>query len=109
MTVNHATLLKKYLELPVQLETSIDGLDEEQLDLTLGTGWSIREYVHHTVEGELIWQLFLRAIIGTNGIEFPIRWYFAITQDEWAMRWASGKRELEPTIALFKGSTASLA
>lgn len=109
MSANHTTLLNKYLKLPNRLETAIAGLEQKQLDLTLDKGWSIREYVHHTVEGELIWQLFLRAIIGTNGIEFPIRWYFGISQDDWAERWSSGKRALEPTLTLFHGSTASLA
>jgi hypothetical protein len=108
MTSKHNILLEKYLLLPNRLEAAIAGLNEVQLNLTLGTGWSIREYVHHTVEGELIWQMFLRAILGTNGIEFPIHWYFALTQDEWAKRWAYGKRAVGPTLSLFRGSTASL-
>jgi hypothetical protein len=108
MTGKQTILLEKYLKLPARLEAAIEGLDEAQIDLTLGTGWSIREYVHHTVEGEMMWQIFLRAILGTNGIEFPIQWYFAITQDAWAERWASGKRAVGPTLALFRGSTASL-
>jgi hypothetical protein len=55
-----------------------------------------------------MWQMFLRAILGTDGIEIPIQWYFKISQDEWAKRWASGKRDVEPTLALFHGSIASL-
>ncbi len=109
MSNSHEMLLKKYLHLPERLEAAIAGLDEAQLDLTLEAGWSIREYVHHTVEGELMWQIFLRAILGTDGIEFPVQWYFVINQDDWAKRWASGKRAVEPTLALFRGSTASLA
>ena len=109
MTAVEEMLLEKYLKLPDQLEAAIAGLDEDQLDLNLGKGWSIRQYVHHTVEGEMMWQLFLRAILGQDGIEFPIQWYFAISQDEWAERWASGKRLVGPTLALFRGSTASLA
>jgi hypothetical protein len=105
---SHDSLLKRYQELPDRLEAAIAGLSEAQLDLTPGTGWSIREYVHHTVEGELMWQVFLRAILGTDGIEFPIQWYFTITQDDWAERWVSGKRAVGPTLALFRGSTASL-
>ena len=57
MADTHVTLLKRYLKLPDRLETAIAGLSESQLDLTLDSGWSIREYVHHTVEGELIWQV----------------------------------------------------
>jgi hypothetical protein len=108
MSTLHDPLLKRYLKLPERLEAAIAGLDEAQLDLTLGTGWSIREYVHHTVEGELMWQLFLRAILGTDGIELPIQWYFAMPQDDWAERWAFRKRLVEPTLALFRGSNASL-
>jgi len=107
MGKNHDILLTRYLQLPDRLEAVIAGLSEADLDRK-GAGWSIRQYVHHTVEGELMWQLFLRAIIGTNGIEFPIQWYFAISQDEWAERWASDKRAVEPTLALFRASTRSL-
>jgi hypothetical protein len=109
VTALHGSLFKRYLNLPDRLETAIAGLDDVQLNLRLSTGWSIREYVHHIVEGELMWQMFLRAILGTNGIAFPIRWYFAISQDDWVERWVSGKRALAPTLALFRGSTASLA
>jgi hypothetical protein len=108
MSDKHNLLLKKYLQLPDRLEAAVAGLSESDLDLR-GEGWSIRQYVHHTVEGELMWQLFLRAILGTNGIEFPIQWYFAISQDEWAEHWASDKRAVEPTLALFRASTRSLA
>jgi hypothetical protein len=107
MSESHDVLLKKYLQLPDRLEAAIAGLSESDLDLK-GDGWSIRQYVHHTVEGELMWQLFLRAILGTNGIEFPIQWYFAISQDEWAQHWFSDKRAIEPTLAIFRGSTSGL-
>jgi hypothetical protein len=108
MSDTHKVLLKRYSQLPDRLEAAIAGLSASDLNLR-GEGWSIRQYVHHTVEGVLMWQLFLRAILGTNGIEFPIQWYFAISQDEWAERWASGKRAIEPTLALFRASTRSLA
>jgi len=108
MTASHDSLLKRTLKLPDRLEAAIAGLDEAQLDLTLGTGWSIREYVHHTVEGELMWQIFMRAILGQDGIEIPIAWYFGLEQEEWGRRWAYGKRAVGPTLALFHGSTASL-
>jgi hypothetical protein len=107
MNEAHESLFKRYLQLPERLETAIDGLDEAGLDLK-GEGWSIRAYVHHAVEGELMWQLYLRAILGTDGVEFPIQWYFGLPQDEWAERWAYGKRAIGPTLIQFRGSTASL-
>ena len=108
MSDSNSSLLKRYLKLPDQLEAAIAGLDDDQLDLSMGTGWSIREYVHHTVEGEQMWQLFLKAILGQDGIQIPIQWYFALTQDEWAKRWASGKRAVGPSLGLYRASTASL-
>jgi hypothetical protein len=108
MSESPETLLQEYLQLPGRLEAAIAGLSEEQLDLTLGMGWSIRVYVHHTVEGELLWQMCLRSILGTDGIEFPIQWYFSISQDDWAQHWAYGKRPIEPALAQYRGSTASL-
>ncbi len=108
MSTKHQALLKKYAQLPDRLEAALAGLSELDLDRRTD-GWSIRQYVHHTVEGELMWQMFLRAIVGTDGIEFPIQWYFALTQDQWADCWATDKRAVEPTLALFQGSTRSLA
>jgi hypothetical protein len=108
MKQEHEALLTRYLELPKRLEEAIAGLTEKQLDLSMGTGWSIRAYVHHTVEGELLWEVFLRAIAGRDGIEIPIQWYLGLPQDEWAKRWAYDKRRIEPTLALFRGSTAAL-
>jgi hypothetical protein len=109
MNAENNALLEKYLQLPGRLEAAITGLDETDLDLTLGKGWSIRAYVHHTVEGELMWQVNLRAILGRDGIEFPFGWYFGLPQDEWAERWIYGKRAVGPSLALFRGSAASLA
>ncbi len=63
MTSDHSFLLKKYLQLPDRLEAAIAGLDEVQLDWRGQEGWSIRAYVHHTVEGELLWEVNLRAAV----------------------------------------------
>jgi hypothetical protein len=108
MTKSHEALLKKYLQLPGQLENAIAGLSESALDMKHGEGWSIRAYLHHTVEGEAMWQLFLRGIVGNNGSEFPIRWYFSISQDEWAKHWLYEKRPIEPSLNLFKANINNL-
>jgi hypothetical protein len=108
MSDSPETLLERYMHLPDRMESAIAGLSESQMDLTLGTGWSIREYLHHTVEGELLWQVNLRAIVGTDGVKFPFLWYMTIPQDEWAKRWAYGKRAIGPSLILFRGSTSSL-
>ena len=108
MSGPHGTLLKKYLELPDRLEAAIAGLSESQLDLQ-GDGWSIRSCVHHLVEGELIWQVNLRAAAGSDGIEFPMGWYFSQPQEVWAQRWCYDKRPVGPSLDLFRASTRNLA
>jgi hypothetical protein len=108
VTESHEVLLARYLQLPERLEAAIAGLTESQLDLTSSSGWSIREYVHHTVEGEWIWQVNLRAILGRDGIQFPFTWYFGLRQDDWADCWSYGTRPTGPALLLFRGSTANL-
>lgn len=108
MKEEYESLLQNYLHLPDQLDGAIAGLDECSLDLKQAEGWSIRQIVHHVVDGENIWQVNLRAIVGTDGILFPFTWYFALPQDEWARRWAYDKRPLESSLALFRDSTWNL-
>ena len=107
MSASHDELLKKYLQLPDRLEAAVAGLDEAGLDLK-GEGWSIRQYVHHTVEGELLWEINLRAAAGYDGIAFPMTWYFVQGQDTWADCWGYDRRPIEPALALFRGSTSNL-
>ena len=107
MSGTHDVLLKKYLQLPDRLEAAIAGLSESDLDLR-GEGWSIREYVHHTVEGELLWEINLRAAAGYDGIAFPMTWYFVQNQDTWAERWGYDRRPVEPALALLRGATRNL-
>jgi len=108
MALNHEFLLKKYLQLPDRLEAAIAGLSEAELDWKAGEGWSIRSYVHHTVEGELIWEVNLRAAAGRDGIAFPMEWYFCQEQDAWAEQWAYDRRPIDSALALFRGSTRNL-
>ena len=107
MSVKHEVLLKKYLQLPDRLEAAIAGLSESDLDLK-GDGWSIRQYIHHTVEGELLWEINLRAAAGCDGIAFPMNWYLVQNQDTWAERWGYDRRPIEPALALLRGATSNL-
>ena len=108
MREKHEILLKRYLDLPARLEAAIAGLNEAQLDLALEEGWSIRAYVHHTVEGEYLWQVLLRTMVGSDGIELPFQWYFIQSQDRWAEKWAYDRRPVGPALDLFRANTRSL-
>ncbi len=107
MSGPHESLLNKYLGLPDRLEAAIAGLSESQLDLQ-GEGWSIRSCIHHLVEGELIWQVNLRAAAGSDGIEFPMGWYFSQPQEVWAKDWCYDRRPVAPSLDLYRASTRNL-
>jgi hypothetical protein len=107
--VNEDPLLEQYSRLPESLEAALAGLDEASLDLRLDEGWSIRQYVHHVVDGEALWQMNLKVILGNNGVFFPFTWYFTHTQDEWADIWAYDRRPLGPTLAAFRASAWNLS
>ena len=108
MSGKHEGLLKRYLQLPDRLEAAVAGLSEADFDLALEDGWSIRAYVHHTVEGEYLWQVLLRAMVGSDGIELPFQWYFTRTQDAWAESWVYHRRPVGPALELFRANTRSL-
>jgi hypothetical protein len=56
-----------------------------------------------------MWEMFLRVIAGRDGAEFPIQWYFAISQDEWARHWIYDKRPIGPTLAVLRANTRNMS
>ena len=108
MNKSNETLLEEYRKLPEQLEACLDGLSEADLDFSLENGWSIRQYACHLVEGEQLWQINLRVIIGLNGAKFPFTWYPEHSQDEWAELWVYGKRSLEVMLEQYRADTRYL-
>jgi len=105
MNESNNELLDEYLKLPERLEAVIAGLEENDLDLSLESGWSIREYICHLVEGEQLWQINLRIIIGLNGEKFPFDWYPKLGSQE---RWAYRKRSLKVMLEQYYADTQYL-
>ncbi len=94
-------VLELYLGGPILLEQAFQGLTEPDLDLSLGPDtWSIRQYVHHVVDGDDIWRTAIRAALGGIQRAFSFQWYWDIPQDAWAVRWAYAGRPLDPSVAL---------
>lgn len=109
MSKSNSALLEDYLNLPAHLEEVIAGLKESDLDLSLESGWSIREYVCHLVEGEQLWQINLRVILGLNGAKFPFDWYPSLgSQERWVEIWAYGKRSLNVLLDQYRADTQYL-
>lgn len=98
-------IIAMYAGGPIQLETAIAGLSEEDLDITENDGaWTIRQIVHHVVDGDDIWKVFIKRAIGNPGGEFDLDWYMAIPQCEWVKRWSYATREIGPSLALFRAN-----
>jgi hypothetical protein len=109
MSKSQDELLCEYGKLPERLEAVIAGLDESDLDLRKDGEWSIRQYVCHIVEGEQLWQINLRVILGLNGTKFPFDWYPRLSQMEWSERWAYCKRSLQVMLDQYRADTQYLA
>jgi hypothetical protein len=95
--------LSQFREGPILLEHTVMGLQDSQLDFKpSGGGWSIRQIVHHIVDGDDIWKLGIKMAIGSEQAEFSLEWYTSQTQDAWADRWAYDLRSIGTSLSLLK-------
>jgi uncharacterized damage-inducible protein DinB len=95
--------LCQFREGPTLLEHTVMGLQDSQLDFKpSGGGWSIRQIVHHIVDGDDLWKLGIKMAIGNEQAEFSLGWYASQTQDTWADRWAYNQRSIGTSLSLLK-------
>jgi uncharacterized damage-inducible protein DinB len=93
------------LEGPALLERALAGLRDADLDAPPPqAGWTIRQIVHHVVDGDDLWKSCIKAALGNTPGEFSLAWYWAQPQDVWADRWAYARRSLDVSLALLKTS-----
>jgi uncharacterized damage-inducible protein DinB len=98
-------VLAQYKDGPAQLQTALAGLSEAALDATPDAkNWSIRQLVHHIVDGDDIWKTFIKIALGNSEATFELQWYWDIPQTTWAKSWAYATREIEPSLALFRAN-----
>jgi hypothetical protein len=95
-------ILARYADGPAQLQAALADLSETALDAAPDTGdWTIRQIVHHIVDGDDIWKTFIKIALGNSEATFDLQWYWDIPQTVWAESWAYARREIEPSLALF--------
>jgi hypothetical protein len=95
--------ISRYREGPTLLERTVIGLHSDELDIAPpGGGWTIRQIVHHIVDGDDIWKLCIKMAIGNEQAEFDLGWYWALTQRTWADRWAYNHRPIDVSLSLFR-------
>ena len=93
--------LSRYAMGPDLLTAALQGLEDIQLDLAVSSdSWSIRQLIHHIVDGDYLWKEFLLRAAGEDGQVFTLEWYWCLPQDEWVKRWSYAGRDISQSVAL---------
>ena len=99
------SILDQFVEVLDLLDAAIEGLDETDLDLSLGAeSWTIRQIVHHVVDGDDLWKTTIKAAIGQPRRVLSIQWYWDVPQVTWAETWAYAARPLPPSVDMLRAS-----
>ncbi len=97
--------ISRFREGPELLERAVRGLQEAELDARPSRGgWSIRQIVHHIADGDDLWKLCIKTAMGSEQAEFALGWYWSMTQETWAERWAYSQRSIGASLSLFRAS-----
>jgi len=97
--------LAQYADGPAQLEAALIGLTESDLNLAQTTDtWTIRQIVHHIVDGDDIWKTCIKAALGNSEGLFSLQWYWDRPQTEWAETWRYANRRIEPSLVLLRAN-----
>jgi catechol 2,3-dioxygenase-like lactoylglutathione lyase family enzyme len=98
-----AESIRFYARGPDEVEAAVAGLDDGALDATpRPTQWSIRQIVHHLVDGDQLWTWPLKVALATPGQELDMRYYRS--NDVWAESLVYAGRPIGPALALFRAS-----
>ncbi len=104
---NHEAL-ELYLQGPAALEAALAGLTSAELDCKLADSqWSIRQLVHHIVDGDALWSMAIKAALAASGCSYSHPWY--TSNDDWAKALDYASRPLEPGLALLRANRAHIA
>lgn len=104
---SQASIIARYADGPAELEQALAGLQDADLDaLPAQGGWTIRQIVHHVVDGDDLWKAGIKAALGNDNGEFTLQWYWTIPQDAWADRWAYATRPTDVSLALLEATRA---
>ncbi len=102
---NKLEILELFRQGPSLLADALTGLNEEELDyIPSNGGWSIRQIIHHIVDGDDLWKTCVKIALGNEQAEFTLQWYWAHPQTEWAEFWRYEERPIDPSLALLKAN-----
>ena len=101
----YETILKQYAEGPLLLDSILTSLSETELDLALSDdSWSIRQIVHHIVDGDDIWKTCIKAALGNSNGIFTLQWYWDRPQMEWSENWRYTCRKVDSSLTLLNAN-----
>lgn len=101
-------ILAQYADGPALLESALVGLSESDLNMALNAdSWSIRQIVHHIVDGDDIWKTCIKTALGNSDALFSLQWYTVKSQMEWSESWAYS-RSLDSSLALYRANRAHI-
>lgn len=100
---NQNEIIKLFKQGPATLENALADLSAFELDYVPSNGgWTIRQIVHHLVDGDDLWKIYIKIALGNEEAEFTLEWYQALPQTEWAKRWSYEKRSIDESLILLK-------
>ena len=101
--INREKILESFKRGPDLLETVLCDLSDNNLDyIPSNGGWSIRQIVHHLVDGDDLWKIAIKMALGGEESEFTLSWYTTLPQTEWAKRWSYEKRSIDTSLIFLR-------
>jgi len=100
--------LRAWTSIPRNIRKALAGLASRDLDLRGGSeGWSVREYVHHLVEANLVASNIVLAALGKPGCTYDWSW---VTPDaRWMTRLGYDRAPIDPALNLLESLCAHVA
>ncbi len=106
---DQGSVLARYMEGPALLERALALIQDTELDAPPSRGgWTIRQIVHHVVDGDDVWKTCIKIALGNEQAEFSLGWYWAQPQEVWAKHWAYENRSLDVSLALLKANRSHI-
>lgn len=107
---DRSNIITDYLAAPDRLVQIVTGLEAATLDRSLTADtWTIRQLVHHIVDGDALWNVAVKAAIGNPAGAFTLQWYWDVPQTTWAAQWRYADRDVQPALELFRANRRHLA
>ena len=99
------SILARYFAGPAALDRALAGITDAELDARSPTGgWTIRQTVHHIVDGDDLWKTCIKMALGNEQATFSLEWYQGQPQEAWADSWAYERRSTDESLALLRAN-----